>query len=118
MASSVPENRPLPTPEECVRRAWERLCDANQSSAPLSTVAVLYAESQAWAALAVALNDMRDAAKMLVIQSTPQSPTSAPTLTPAPKRKLGRPPAQKIEPPDDPMAKLRAKWQQDQGSNS
>lgn len=111
----------VPTPEECVRRAWERLCDANHSSAPLSTVAVLYAESQAWAALAVALGHVSP--DVTSVGTTPVVPQGTSFNKPArdvasPKSKPGQSPKPKPEPAGDPMAQLRAKWQQEQADGA
>jgi hypothetical protein len=45
----------LPSPDECVRRAWSAAQEAQSRGLPMSSQAVFWQESQAWSLLALAL---------------------------------------------------------------
>jgi hypothetical protein len=108
----------LPSPDECVRRAWQALHVTDEHPGyPFSTLQTFYAESQAWSLLALALAggpSARPARPMplgpapIDVQSVPQPPTPAPVA----RRKSG-PKPKPGETSDDVVERLRAQWEQE-----
>jgi hypothetical protein len=99
----------LPSPDECVRRAWSAAQEAQSRGLPMSSQAAFWQESQAWSLLGLALRGQPLAGlAQLHTQSITQPPTPAPVARrkPGPKPKPG-------ETPDDVVERLRAQWEQE-----
>lgn len=108
--SRLSDSSRLPTPSECIARAWAALSYA-QDHLPLSSQAAFYAESQAWSALAVALRG-HVPAPTPVAPAAPGPNEPEPVIAP-PKREPDSKP--KAQVPDKALQVLRERWAKEQG---